>query len=338
MDNGDIVISSMINYNFYGSFGSLIRVDSLGNLVWAKTYNEYGNCLLFRLSKTLDGNIISIGCYDKTGTGNYDVLLIKTNNMGNVLWAKTYGGSYYDYGTGIGFSSEGEILLTGDTESYGFGAKDVFLIKADSSGNLLWAKTYGGSYNDVSNGQVNIIINDDNTYFIRGGTSSFGPGNDDFYLIKTDSFGSSGCNEQSFTPSVNPFTATINQPYIFVSSGGAGTGNANTIVNDISLTENILCIDTITTVYEVNNRWSNFDITISPNPFNDFTTLYLENTGIKDIIVEVHNLLGERVMEILITEAREVQINMRKMDPGVYFLNVFSKNRILIKSEKFIKR
>ena len=70
------------------------------------------------------------------GAGESDVFVIKLNSSGNLSWAKTIGGIGYDYGDSIQQTSDGGYIITGNTNSFGVGNPDVFVIKLDSSGNI----------------------------------------------------------------------------------------------------------------------------------------------------------------------------------------------------------
>ena len=74
------------------------------------------------------------------------------------------------------------------------------MIKINNDGDFLWGKTYGGSDEDYIYCGGDLMNFNNSSYFINGKTKSFGSGNYDMYLIKTDISGVSGCNEQDFIP------------------------------------------------------------------------------------------------------------------------------------------
>lgn len=84
-------------------------------------------------------------------------------------------------------------IIAGWTDSFGFGYWDVFLIRADTIGDTLWTRTFGGAYWDRGHF---VRQTSDLGYIVVGYTSSFGSGNCDVYLIKTDSEGTAGIEER----------------------------------------------------------------------------------------------------------------------------------------------
>ena len=104
----------------------------------------------------------------------------------DTLWTKTFGGSAIDCGYSVKQTSDGGYVITGFTESVGASGRDVWLIKTDTNGDTLWTKTFGGSDFDEGNSVQQTI---DGGYIITGSTNSFGAGNSDVWLIKTDTSG-----------------------------------------------------------------------------------------------------------------------------------------------------
>ena len=154
---------------------------------WERTFGgaEYDFC--DSVQQTSDGGYILAGETSSYGTGDYpDVYLIKTDASGILEWQKTFGGSNADPAYSVQQTSDGGYIVAGETSSYGSGDDDVYLIKTDASGILEWQKTFGGIDADWAN---SVQQTSDGGYIIGGCTWSFGAGESDAWLIKTDADG-----------------------------------------------------------------------------------------------------------------------------------------------------
>jgi len=186
-DGGFIIAGKTFSFGAGGYDVYLIKTTSDGTLQWTKTFGgvnwEKGLCV----RQTNDGGYIVAGDTESFGAGRNDVYLVKTDSFGNLLWTKTFGGTNIDYGNSIEQTTDGGYIIIGMTASFGAGSEDVYLIKTDSNGTLQWTKTFGGTEDEWG---YSIQQTNDKGYIITGYTSSFGAGNTDVYLIKTDSVGS----------------------------------------------------------------------------------------------------------------------------------------------------
>jgi hypothetical protein len=149
------------------------------------------------------------------GAGNNDIILIKTDANGNIIWAKTYGGTGYERAYSVQQTSDGGYILAGWTNSFGAGEREIFLIKTDAKGNVQWAKIYGGASDD---GAFPVQQTSDGGYILASTTISLSAGERDIFLIKTDARGNVGsCSiVQDVSPIVDnaPFAVTSRSPSV----------------------------------------------------------------------------------------------------------------------------
>lgn len=162
--------------------------EQIPQLALINTYGGIENDRCSDAFQTFDGGYIVVGYTDSYGAGRSDVWLIKTDASGDTLWTRTFGGPKSDRGVAVQQTSDGGYIITGNTESYGAGEWDVWLIKTDASGDTLWTRTFGGASGDTGNAVLQTF---DGGYIIAGGTYSYAVGDWDVWLIKTDAAGDS---------------------------------------------------------------------------------------------------------------------------------------------------
>ena len=167
----------------------LIKTDAAGDTLWTQTYGGSDWDEGYSVQETQDGGYIVVGYSTSFGTGSYDVYLIKTDAAGDTVWTQTYGGKDGDIGRSVQETQDGGFIIAGNTTSFGAGSSDVYLIKTDASGDILWTQTYGGKNSDVGR---SVQETQDGGYIITGFTESFGAQGHDVYLIKTDAQGNTG--------------------------------------------------------------------------------------------------------------------------------------------------
>lgn len=126
-----------------------VRIDPDGQLLWSRMYggqeNEYGLSVM----QSADGNFVVGGFTESHGAGIRDMLLFKVDDTGDTLWTRTYGGESIDAAMATKATDDGGYVLAGYTFSYGAGSSDVYVIRTDSVGNVIWQKTFGGTLNDI---------------------------------------------------------------------------------------------------------------------------------------------------------------------------------------------
>jgi len=182
--DGGYALSSYTT-SFGGWKSWLIRLNEFGYAVWNKTYAIGAASWTNTAIQTTDGGYALIGVTMTGGKGR-EACLVKTDSFGNMLWNKTYGGIGRDVGWGVVQMADDGYTIVGETDSFGAGDTDGWLIRTDVSGNMIWNKTYGGTGKEIT---YDTIRTADGGYAIVGYTDSFGAGSTDLWLIKTDEFG-----------------------------------------------------------------------------------------------------------------------------------------------------
>ncbi|MBN2604149.1 MAG: T9SS type A sorting domain-containing protein [Candidatus Thermoplasmatota archaeon] len=167
--NNHYLVAGTIEGRFY-----LSKIDESGHVLWDKYYGETNNYSnLNDIVATNDSGFL-LGGFNVIGEGenaNINFSVVKIDSLGSLLWQKTYGGSEDDELITMNVSSNNEILIgghtysnDGDISSGNKGRQDIWLVKTDVNGNILWEKTVGGSNNDY----ISSINNFDNQDYIIG--------------------------------------------------------------------------------------------------------------------------------------------------------------------------
>jgi hypothetical protein len=185
-DGGYIVAG--VAYSFGVGNGDLwvLKLDPSGNVKWQKTYGKAGGDVATSIEQTSDGGYIVAGATDSFGKGFSDLWVLKLDSSGNVQWQKTYGGADWDEASSIEQTSDGGYIVAGETDSFGAGRDDLWILKLDSSRNVQWQKTYGGAKDDMAK---SIWQTSDGGYIVAGMTESFGDIKGDLWVLKLDSSG-----------------------------------------------------------------------------------------------------------------------------------------------------
>ena len=165
----------------------LIKTDSSGNELWSRTFGTSNYNHGFSILETSDGGYVFLG--DNKVGGYYDMYLVKVDSNGVDMWSNDIGGAFHDRGYSIEQDSDGGLLLFGLTSSFGAGGFDMRLVKTDSNGVEQWSKTYGGISDELA---WSVKKTQDGGNILLGYTGPYEAGEDDVYLVKTDSSG----NEQ----------------------------------------------------------------------------------------------------------------------------------------------
>lgn len=196
--DGSLVIIGNANYGSLDPDIMLIKTDANGQLLWTRFLGESGYDLGFDLCRSNEGGYILCGGISEVGFGSVDVCLIGTDDSGNVLWSKLYGGDKGEDGHCITPSSDGGYIVGGQTSSFiedgGF-----YMLKTDHSGNLIWSNIY----NDEWGLAFDIIPTSDGGYLATG---------EEVELLKISPDGESGC-EQIIVPTIQADFTTLIKEY-----------------------------------------------------------------------------------------------------------------------------
>lgn len=242
--------SNTFNITSLGSYDAFIqKMDNLGNFVWAKSLSGIGDVGCYSIKIDLLGNVYATGFfegtidfdpsaneYNLTSNGSYDIFILKLDSSGNFIWAKSMGSSSEDRGYSLNINDNGDVVVTGifqetvdfdpsTTSTFNltsFGMGDIFILKLNTNGEMLWTKQVGGNSSDQA---LSICLDSSENIYLTG-----------FFLGTTD-----------FDTSTNVFNLTsvsggadifiqkldINGNLLWVKQiGGSSSDRGNSIITD----------------------------------------------------------------------------------------------------------
>jgi len=337
-DGGYILGGSTASFGAGGLDFWLVKVGADGDSLWSRTYGGSGWDRCFSVQQTSDGGYILAGFTESFGAGDFDFWLLRTDADGDSLWSRTYGGSGKEHCRSVLQTPDGGYVLAGFTESFGLGseeAPDFWLVRVTANGDSLWSRTYGGRDADYCHSAA---LTSNGGFILAGYTCSFGVGESDFWLVRTNSYGDSLWSLTFGGDSLDEchgIAQTSNAGYIligFTTSFGAGdrdfwvmkTGpESGTEPPAVSLPAELVLRQNY------------------PNPFNSITQIGYELTKAGSVRLEVFDLLGREVgtvvMETQSAGNHGVTFDGSGLGSGIYFCRlqvgdfVATKKMVLLK-------
>jgi hypothetical protein len=168
----------------------LIKVGTEGKELWRKAYGGAFNDRGFSITIAKDGGYILTGRTELINNESANVLLIRTDSSGNIIWEKNFGGDNIDVGESVIETSEGDIIVVGQTKSFATPnpaspnapSADVYFIKTNAAGETLVEETYGNLEQDIA---FDVLETAQGNFALTGVTTN----NSDVYLLMLDKEG-----------------------------------------------------------------------------------------------------------------------------------------------------
>ncbi len=188
----------------------IVKIDAIGNIQWQKTIGGSENDYHYSVQQTLEGGYILGGWSQSNISGEKtensrglrDYWIVKIDSNGNIQWQKTIGGNGSEFLQSIQQTIDGGFILGGWSESNVSGDKtensrgydDYWVVKTDSTGNIQWQKTFGGSWDDwlyaiQQTTDGGYLMGGMSLSSISGDKTDSSRGNMDYWILKTDTIG-----------------------------------------------------------------------------------------------------------------------------------------------------
>lgn len=345
---------SFINFSPNIACARLVKIDSLGNLVWSQTYNCDYYSTLATATVLQDGSIVAGGIIQEDNQFSYfNSIVIRTDSLGNLKWSKKIGGPYDEYSINTAKSSDSNILVAGsyclaqfEPPPLGYCDKQkLYLAKLDSTdGHIIWDKMYGDSTiasldmcAELPNGDIIAVGSygkrlTPNTPPINMGC-----------ILKTSSLGDSLWMRTYYytTPDtiipVNNYLHSVKQTPDggYIACGqvfGSGLEQDSWIIK----TDEYGCLISGCNLIGIDElEEDDFRLFIYPNPAQDFVTVELPINHSKASL-QIINMQGQIVKTVRLSGNGSQTIDTTGLPGGIYQLMVYSDNKILGKENLFI--
>lgn len=341
----------------------IAKYDSSGNVQWAK--NAIGSSVDYGFSITSDplsnlyitGSFLSpsliFGIDTLINSGNKDMFLTKYDSSGNVIWAKRAGGNAEDDGYSVALNASGVYatgffnsspIIFGTDSLISNGNYNTFLSKYDSSGNVLWAKSFTGGfpYTVASDANDNTYITGSmdtsnssmtfDTVTVQLPTNSFDP----MFIVSYNSTGhalwgkalSSGADDNNSVATGTNGSVFIGGDFYYVNPFIVGNDTLiRTGIEDIFVARLSYSSSVGISEVSIDNGFSFY-----PNPFNDYLKISTNNSKLSEIIL--YDITSRKILQQEFTTS--TTINTSQLAKGIYIYEVRNKNGI-IKQGKVVK-
>lgn len=318
--DGLLIVGSSNALDGSGQDVSLAKLDFSGNLLWSKVYDD-GN--ISRGDKFIEvlenGEAIIV---DNLVNGDdLDILLIKVNATGGVIWARKYGGPKSESCNFIIQGNDGNLLAGGSTNSFGQDGSNALLFKIDPAGNLLWAHAYGEDGNESFYSIDRFAAENSQRYLLAGLSSSFTQdGNTDAFVVRVNENGQGFL--QCFTSDIS-LESEDRTSQITVNNIGALSNWSEPASHDFTVTERsleslMLCPPVNT--YEAHSHSS---LRLFPNPAGGQALVRWELPLPQNGSLQLFNAQGRLMLRREIEQGTsEVALDTSQLPDGLYFLEV----------------
>jgi hypothetical protein len=293
------IIGSIYTVGYFNNM-FVVKYDSSGNIIWFKTQN--GIVQPNAMSIDNAGNIYVVGNFENiivfdtitlTSNGYTDIFIVKYDSSGNVIWARNAGTPNSDNAYSITVDNSNNIYVTGyfERDSINFGSytlinydtvgtADIFVVKYDSSGHVIWAKSAGGALDDKAN---SITVDIDGNIYVSG-----------YFQSQTIVFDSTTLYYNGMTGNV--FFAKLNN---ITNTTGIKTQQ-----------NNVLC-----------------------SFFQNYNTMNIKIDVTGNYLVNVYSIIGRKTASYKINQ--DLIINLSDLSSGVYFVEVVNQDFTCKTTKKF---
>lgn len=327
-----------VNYGQYDIW--LTELSSDYNILWQHTYGGNDEDIAVELLTMPDGYVVlgQSSSYEgvwNDNRGDIDIVLIRTDLNGNILWQKSYGGFNADYAADILQMSSGNLLVAGTSFSIGNdvsnnnGGSDAWLFEVNNLGNVIWNSNYGSYGNESVSALMKVkdqifLVGTTNSSAIEGYESN---GAQDLWLYEIDESSKSVLNQSLYGASGFETGKAI----IMQEDGGillAGTTNSNDGVVQGNNGGNDGWLLKVGGEISL----SNIEFVMYPNPVQERLYINQIPQGARILVVDQN---GQIYVNLTNDESFAMVIELNHLSSGIYVITVQAEN--YLQSQRLVK-
>ena len=301
--DGGFVITGNQDNNGDNAKAFLRKYSNSGEVLWNNTFSSSNYNEGISLIEASDSSLVFVG-FSGTSHGAYKHFMVRTDADGNQIWKKRFGNNTQQSLNAVCEAIDGSFVATGYTNNY----DDLYIVKYNREGDQEWQKIIDYSENDDwDTDQGNdIILANDGGFYILGSTNMYPAtsGQDDFWLIKTDSDG-----DTLWTDVIGGEWWDIGQSLIQIENGNLlllGTTESYTSYPDNQYDTDFWLINyspdqmnlkdesRVLTGYKLSNAY--------PNPFNPTTNIGYDLPAEEIVNIAIYDLMGRKIKSLVNTK------------------------------------
>ena len=226
-DRGFVIVGTILDRKGKDKDLRLFKINAKGKTLWRRRYGgKRAEAIARGFQQTEDGGYVGAGETASRSKGGTDLWVFKLNGRGVAKWRKTYGGAKADGARAVRALGKDGYIVAGYTDSKGAGDRDIWVLRLDAKGTVIWDKTFGTPAREDA---TSIIVTGDGGFLVLGAKTGAGAGApaETLWLIKLDGAGKTVW-QRSYDASVHGRGYAIRQTrdggYVIAGSRGHGSG------------------------------------------------------------------------------------------------------------------
>jgi len=315
-DSGFVLCGSTYSFGNGNEDVYVVKTNKNGDTLWTRTFGGSGKDVGYSIIQYDDSKLVIAGETNSFGNGGSDIYFLSFNESGNLISQKTFGSTKNDKAYYIEKTSDGGMVMMGETDSITAGNIEALIIKISSNDIMQWQHIHPGG---LGGSAMNVQMLNSGGWWIPGtGMELGGTGDEEGY-----SFVITPTNEVAFIGSTTSYGQGQQDVFFVKMKSDSIAGPYNPIINEFN--------DTTLSPLAVPEYYKRKNVQIYPNPFCESAVLIIENWSTlqtKSAELKIYDLLGREIQKSEIRNQKS-EISRGNMNEGLYFFTISSNNEII---------